>query len=233
MLQFDLIEKFGWTVYDFIFQRPRKFFNMRAQNSKRYMGPMTFAFTNFVLYETILTFTVKFLSNYWDWNKVIALPANYTINIPTNIDLSAILYITGAANLCFYIIGASWVKLAAMIVKRKILFKDALISICYSSASNILAIVYLGLVLFIVFCVGTMYPHQRINDLGRVLWYGFQTLLIISSYYLIDSVSSISKISFGRLLVGFILSYIIWFLLIIILTFIIILIYYYFNLLLL
>ena len=201
MVSLDVVEKYSWTVFDFLFKRPRKFFSLRSNNPERYMDPIPFAVVNFLLYEAVLVATVKVLSNILDWSYV----TGAKLHIPVELDLPTVIGVAGGGTLFMLGIVVAWFMLAAKLVRRKMVLKDLVISICFSMSTNVIAVAYFGLFTFFGLVLGSISPESA-NTVGRILYIGWLFLGLIIFGYFISSAAVSGNMRFRRMLVGVILA---------------------------
>jgi hypothetical protein len=204
-INLDVLEKFGWTAFDFLVQRPRRFFELRVKEPNRYMDPIPFAVTNFIITEAVLVGSIQLLSPIVDWKIVTGLK----FQLPTGVSLPTVIAITGAVQLFFLLLNLIFFKLAAGIVWRRIESRELVISLCYSYSTSLIFIMYWGLSVFVLLVVSS--TGSNVNSLAKVFYQGASFLGIILLPYFVGSAAAFGKISFRRLLIGYVITNIILF----------------------
>jgi hypothetical protein len=197
MIGLEIVDKYTWTAVDFIFQRPRAFFERRANDPAKYMQPVAFAVVNFLIYQAAFIAMVKVLSRIWDWEYV----TGSKLPVLGEVDFATATALSGGGTLFFLLVMAGWVKLAAISVRRSISLADLLVGVAYAMSINLIAIAYLGLAVFFAFVTSGANPAS-VNSVGRALYWGWNLLCVALSLYLVASVAAVGRVSFGRLLTG-------------------------------
>lgn len=206
MIPLDAFEKFGWTAFDFLILRPRRFFVRRKANPERYFKPLPFAVGCFVLYEAGLLAVVTAGSQLWDWSYV----SGADLRIKVDVNLATFLPLAGVGVVFFFTLLLGWVKAAAWIVRRTVPARDIAVALCYSMSTFLITIAYAGFALFAGLIVASVAPEsgrQSANALGRAFYIGYQVLsvILIGVYFIPAFAALTTSISAKRLTAGLVL----------------------------
>jgi hypothetical protein len=205
MIALEIVEKLFWTAFDLIVLRPVRFRQSHLDNPSKYMEPIPFAASMFILYQIALVGTVRFISPLVDWAKVTGM----AVRIPEIPDATTLLVFSAPYALFSYLFFAVIMMLGARLTGQKLKMRDTLVGMCYASATLLILIGFIGIGGFMVFYVGIM--SGEATSTAAFFCSGFNILNFLLLIYFVSGAAAFGGIKFGKLLLGTILGFVLIF----------------------
>lgn len=197
-ISLDIVEKYGWTLFDFVSCRPKRFYDLHIRKPDRHLPPITFLAVTLLLFSIMSIISIELVTSFFGSADS---PIQQSIEARINPDTLTNAYIVAILTLFFLELyfGKKYAELGGERATTKQLF----IAKCYT-LSLILILpavqIIINLIYVLLSAIGFEVNVQLLGVLGML----FGTIFfIIFMIYNLEAMAAFNEIPFRAYLTGY------------------------------
>lgn len=197
-IPFEIVDRYGWTWVDFVFGRPRRFYEIHRGTPDRHLKPVLFAAATVAVYSAVMAGAAGLVKSFFS-----SKDSPFSHSLASRLDTQALVTSSVVMIAVFLFLDLPIAKLAGLVVRRKTTVRNLLVAKCYALALILLFAATQTLTNLTYVLVATTGTEIDVNTAGLIEIGVGLLLACVAALYTLGAMAAFNGIRFRRFLVGY------------------------------